>query len=243
MKKILKFQFKTRNKMNWKQMLSNNKVGEVLDGLSELYPNNEDLVLLYSRYNSLKRQEQNGIISFENKNIESNRIRHALSSLIDELQSEKNQVKKGTMESTVETHLKSLVQDTKLQRLKPELYNKAQELLRQFRDYDDKKSSPGSVYDSSGRIKEMLNQAYQNLKNDLSETNKDSKEDFEAFVNQKLGTGIPSWSTIDEVYVIAVGRKFQNDYIERCLKNKPDDDMAKLECVDLIINWTKRYLQ
>lgn len=228
-----------------KQMIADEKYDEVFDILQSDAKLLNDILLLKSRYKRNNTQMSKHTIDSRDYSIELNRINIALGGYIDEYSGALPEISKveNKMENTVMTYLKALLADTKLARLRPDLYEKVKELKKQFEEYDEKKNAPGSIYDSSGRIKDMLNAAYQNLKTELSETNKDGKEDFEEFVNSKLGSEIPSWNMIDEVYVIAVGRKFQNDYIERCLKNRPADDMAKLECVDLIVNWTKNYLK
>lgn len=215
--------------------------------LFEILKTDKDLenyiTLLSGRYNRNESNNRADTISFDNYNLELSRIRNAALDYITQFEGTIPTLSLKIVQSPVMIQLKNLTQDSKLQRLHPELYKKAQELYKQFQEYDEKKNAPNSIYDSSGRIKEMLSTALKSLLESIENAGKDGKESMEVFVNNKLAEGIPSWDVIQEVYDVAVGRKYSNDFIERNLKSRVNDDMAKVEAADLLIGWAKSYLQ
>lgn len=202
-----------------------------------------DMVLLQSRYNRNEKDLGREVIDKKDYDLNLNKIKDASLKYIEQYKGSIPQVSIKQPESTMMTILKSLTQDSKLQRLQPELYKKAVELYRQYQEYDEKKNAPNSIYDSSGRIKDILDNAYKSLKESIENANKDGKESMEELVNRKLSTGVPSWDLIKEVYDIAVGRGYVNQFIDRNLNTRVNDDMAKVEAADFLINWAKNYLR
>jgi hypothetical protein len=202
------------------------------------------IVLLSGRYTKNERDSSLNLICRDDYTLELSRIRAAAMDYIDMYS---GNVPTSTpikaTESTVMIQLKSLTQDSKLQRLHKNLYQKAVDLYKQFQEYNEKKDAPNSIYDSSGRIKDMLNVAYKSLLESIENAGKDGKESMEILVNKKLSEGVPSWDVIQEVYDVAVGRNYSNNFIERNLKSRVNDDFAKVEAADLLINWAKHYLK
>lgn len=213
---------------------------EILGTDSEL---ENDVLLLTSRYNRNEKDLNSGLIDKRDYDLNLNRIKNTALDYIKQYNGSIPQVSIKTVESTMMIQLKALTQDSKLQRLQPELYNKAVELYRQYKEYDEKKNAPNSIHDSSGRIKDILDSAYKSLKESIENASKDGKESMEELVNRKLSTGIPDWDTIKEVYDVAVGRGYSNQFIDRNLVTRVNDDMAKVEAADLLINWAKNYLR
>lgn len=202
-----------------------------------------DVLLLTGRYNRNEKDLNRGVIDKRDYDLNFNRIKSAALSYINDFNESIPQVSIKTVESTMMIQLKNLTQDSKLQRLQPALYDKAVELYRQYKEYDEKKNAPNSIHDSSGRIKDILDSVYKALKESIENASKDGKESMEELVNRKLSTGIPSWDTIKEVYDIAVGRGYISQFIDRNLSTRVNDDMAKVEAADLLINWAKNYLR
>lgn len=220
-----------------------NKIEELF-AILETDPELEnDMISLQSRYNRNENDLNRGVIDKRDYDLNLNRIKNTALDYIKQYNGFIPQVSIKQPESTMMTILRSLTQDSKLQRLQPALYQKALELYRQYQEYDEKKNAPNSIYDSSGRIKDMLDSAYKSLKESIENASKDGKESMEELVNRKLSTGIPSWDTIKEVYDIAVGRGYSNVFIDRNLNSRVNDDMAKVEAADLLINWAKNYLR
>lgn len=220
-----------------------NNIEELLEILETDPELSDDVILLTSRFNRNNTDLNRGVIDSRDYDLSLNRIKNTALEYIKQYNGSIPNVSIKQPESTMMIQLKSLTQDSKLQRLQPALYQKALELYRQYQEYEEKKNAPNSIYDSSGRIKDILDAAYKSLKESIENAGKDSKESIEELVNRKLSTGIPDWNTIKEVYDLAVGRKFVNDYIERNLKTRVNDDMAKVEAADLLINWAKNYLR
>lgn len=236
------------NEMNDpKQYLKDLHKQERIEELFRILETDKDLVndilLLESRYNRNEKDLNRGVIDKRDYDLNLNRIKNTALDYIDEYEGSVPQVSIKQPESTMMTVLKSLTQDSKLQRLQPDLYKKAVELYKQYQEYEEKKNAPNSIYDSSGRIKDILDNAYKSLKESIENVNKDGKESMEELVNRKLSTGIPSWDVIKEVYDVAVGRGYANTFIDRNLATRVNDDMAKVEAADLLINWTKNYLR
>lgn len=48
---------------------------------------------------------------------------------------------------------------------------------------------------------------------------------------------------IEKAKDIAVGRGYISQFIDRNLSTRVNDDMAKVEAADLLINWAKNYLR
>lgn len=219
------------------------RIEELLEILKTDPELENDILFLSGRYYRNEKDLNKGVIDKKDYDLNLNRIKNTVLDYIKQYNGSVPQSSVKTVESTMMTILKSLTQDSKLQRLQPDLYKKAVELYKQYQEYEEKKNSPNSVYDSSGRIKDILDNAYKSLKESIENANKDGKESMEELVNRKLSTGVPSWDVIKEVYDVAVGRGYANTFIDRNLATRVNDDMAKVEAADLLINWAKNYLR
>lgn len=219
------------NNMNQIQALvAQNRIDEAL----ALFGNSSDVVLLTSRWNSLKRQKMLGTISSSDEGVERSRIITALlsyvgadSSFIPTLSATPTHTQPKSWEQIL------LDVEAKYTRQNPAIANEASQLLVLFRQYYDRKRV-SKIFDINGtRLKEHEAE----LDKFLGKVNgqvMESRENFVEKVAELLSATVPDWSSIEEAFTLCVGRGMSSNHMENVIQKRPNDDEAKLRIVEAI---------
>jgi len=227
--------------MTIKDLIAANRLEEAFNAL----PNTQDKILLLSRYNTLQRNNNVGILTSSEYGVERSRIVMSLLHLAGDSSTSSSTTNQSQM-SSKDSLIKIMsdyrryktLQDTK----EYDYYHSAETLLSDIEKHVAKKRVE-PTYDVSGRAERELNRQYQELMETLKETKLDNKEDFATAIKLKLGEDIPQWKDIDSAYKLCVGRGMNNSRIEAAIKAKPSDMQSKIECADIIERWVANYLK
>jgi len=227
--------------MTIKDLIAANRLEEAFNAL----PNTQDKILLLSRYNTLQRNNNVGILTSSEYGVERSRIVMSLLHLAGDSSTSSSTTNQSQM-SSKDSLIKIMsdyrryktLQDTK----EYDYYHAAEDLLSDIEKHVAKKRVE-PTYDVSGRAERELNRQYQELMETLKETKLDNKEDFATAIKLKLGEDIPQWKDIDSAYKLCVGRGMNNSRIEAAIKAKPSDMQSKIECADIIERWVANYLK
>lgn len=226
--------------MTIQDLIAQNRLEEAFNAL----PDTQDKILLLSRYNTLCRNNNSGILTSSEYGVERSRIVVALLHLVgnNETFSNTNRSQMSSKDSLIKIMSDyrrfKTIQDSK----EYAYYNTAKVLLNEIEKHESKKRVE-PTYDVSGRMERGLNAQYLELMESLKETKLDNKEDFATAIKLKLGEDIPAWKDIESAYKLCVGRGMNNPRIEAAIKAKPSDIQSKVECADLIERWVANYLK
>lgn len=227
--------------MTIKDLIAANRLEEAFKAL----PDTQDKTLLLSRYNTLQRNNNMGILTTSEYGVERSRIVMSLLHLAGNTEaasSTTNQTQMSSKDSLIKIMSDYRRYKTLTNTKEYGYYHSAETLLSDIEKHVAKKQVE-PTYDVSGRAERALNTQFQELMERLKETKLDNKEDFATAIKLKLGDDIPSWKDIDSAYKLCVGRGMNNDRIEAAIKAKPSDMQSKIECADIIENWVANYLK
>lgn len=193
------------------------------------------LLLLQSRYNDLKRESRIGIINRDDADREKNKITYSLLQLADQYTVGDTSTNQSSNLNTMNFPFKNKLIDLvkTYRRRKPELSQAAQAILDKIRDYEDQKNND-SLFDISQRRKNKIEMDYNSLTTMIEEKRLDSLEDIVAQIQNLLADNVPSFKNIKKAYSLASGRGMQSDFIERQLELKPKDDESKIQMTEEI---------
>lgn len=207
------------------------KKGDIESALKVLAQIDQNSAIgLYSRYNNLKRNRMLGVISYEEASIEQNKIVAALLSFAGESHSANLQQYNHTQQNE-QSGLSKIIAENK--RRRPDIAQRAQQILNDLRDYNDQKVENPS-YDISGRRLKQIKQAEKDLQNELDEAKLDSLENIVDRINGLLFETIPPYPNLSEAYKLASGRGMQDTWIEQQLQLMPNDTEVRITIAERI---------
>lgn len=207
------------------------KKGDIESALKVLAQIDENSAIgLSARYNNLKRNRMLGIISYEDASIEQNRI---VSSLLHFSGNQHSfiQPQQNDFPKNEQSGLLQIIAENK--RRRPDIAQRAQQILNDLRDYNDQKVENPS-YDISGRRLKQIKQAEKDLQNELDEEKLDSLENIVNRINGLLLETIPPYQNLSEAYKLASGRGMRDTWIEQQLSLMPDDIEVKITIAERI---------
>lgn len=185
---------------------------------------------LSSRFNNLSRNKSLGIISYEDASIEQNKIVAALLSFAGGSHSTNLQQYNHPQQND-QSGLLQIIADNK--RRRPDIAQRAQNILNDFRAYSDTKAQNPS-YDISGRRLAQIKQAEKDLQSELNESKLDSLENIVNRINGLLFETIPPYLNLSEAYKLASGRGMRDTWIEQQLQLMPDDTEVRITIAERI---------
>ena len=226
-----KITINTTNNMNQIQALvAQNRIDEAL----ALLGNSSDAVLLTSRWNNLKRQKNEGIISSSDEGVERSRIITALLSYAGAdlyFTPTPSATPTHTQPKSWEQTLLDL--EAKYTRQNPAIAREASQLLVLFRQYHDRKRV-SRIFDINGTRLEEHEAELEKFLNKVNGQVMESRENFVEKVAELLSATVPDWSSIEEAFTLCVGRGMSSNHMENVIQKRPNDDEAKLRIVEAI---------
>ena len=199
----------------------------------------EQLVHLSARFNSLNSKKIMGTINYSEESVETNQLYASLYSLASEIAGKQGattqpiQQKVFVKHDLSESKLQSIMR--KYRRSNKEIYQHANDLLSEYRGYKDTKSGNPS-HDRSGLILKNIVTDYNTLLAGIEANKAKELDDIVKKVNDYISDDVPTWENIGKAYTLLIGRGIEDHYIQGCINKEPNDNQAKIECATRIEN-------
>lgn len=211
--------------MNIKQLIGSGKINAAL----MLLPQTTEATMLQSRFKSLERDTNLGLISFHEASLQRNQIAHAILNLANDSTinstSQFSISRPTVVEDFNETALMSIVANNKRRRV--DIAAEAQKILNDYRSYKDQKAQTPTFDPANRRFKAIQETANQLINRLEAEKENDLVKTVER-IAALLEAPIPTYDQLNEAYNLACGRGFKKTYIEQQLQNRPDDEEVRI---------------
>jgi len=214
--------------MTIKDCIMKGNVKAAIECLAEIDQN--AAIGLSSRFSTLSRNKSLGIISYDDATIEQNKIVAALLSFAGGSHST-NLQQYNHPQQNEQSGLSQIIADNK--RRRPDIAQRAQQILNDFRDYNDEKVKNPS-YDISGRRLAQIKKLEKDLQNELDEQKLDSLENIVDRINSLLLDTVPPYQNLSEAYKLASGRGMRDTWIEQQLQLMPNDVEVQITIAERI---------
>ncbi len=194
-----------------------------------LLPNNNESLMLTSRYNKLQRDLNLGLVTTQEAFIEQNKIVQAILNFADNTST--NNTPQYAASHTVvlgdinEAALISIVVNNK--RRRSAIAEEAQKILNDYRSYKDNKAQT-PTFDPANRRLKTIQEAAISLIQRLEAEKEDSLVNAIERIAVLLESPVPTYDELTEAYNLACGRGFKKSYIEQQLQNQPDDEEIRI---------------
>lgn len=219
-------------------LISRGHVHEAVKAL--LSHSNPSAIAISGRYNRLKQDIRNGIISYENSSQEQSRIvQSILSSIGADIDTGLGtDIVPGITNAVGGDKTKALLDRLQLIReytirRNPQLSNEAYALIGEIRAYNDEKRV-NPLYDPTNRRMTLFENRVLGLESSSQISNENKYEEFVGKISPLLSDTVPSYENLKEAYSLACGRGFISSHIERQLEAMPDDDEVRISIAEQI---------
>ena len=211
--------------MNIQQLI---QIGKI-DAALMLLPQTTETIMLTSRYNTLKRNTNLGMITFQEAALQQNQIVNAILNLASDSTISSTSsfpVSRPTVVGDFnEAALIGIVANNKRRRI--EIAEEAQKILNDYRSYKDQKAQTPTFDPANRRFKALQEAANQLINRLETEKENDLVKTVER-IAALLEAPIPTYEELSEAYNLACGRGFKKTYIEQQLQNRPDDEEVRI---------------
>jgi hypothetical protein len=218
--------------MTIQQLIASGKPEQALNQL----PNSSEVVLLKSRFYTLKTNINLGLISNEEYNRELAKINYSILSLCRN----DNDVEYVGEVKQISNNPKDILSEIIInnKRRRTDISDRAQTILIQYNQYEQEKLLNPS-YDIVGRRLKNLNEQVNALQLELQEQKEESLEEIVEKINILISETIPSYIHLKEAYKLSSGRGMKDSWIEDQLNNTPNDNEVRIgiaEKIELFIS-------
>lgn len=210
---------------------------KVDDALSQLLDDaspddNATLIVLSSRWKSLKSQHIQNTISASDYSVSKSQIVRAILALSGNgVSTTTNAIPE---KSTISTTLNDLI--SKYKRRNTSIAIKAADILDEYTKYKNQNiSTPG--FDASGRRYRLIEESVNNLLQLVDEDSMDDLEDFVTSVQLNIEATVPDYGSLKHAYDLCSGRGFEDKWVETQLVSQPMDNEVNISIAERIENY------